>query len=82
MDAYHLLASVVGLVSLPWDLAFGPIVFLYFGPETVLPLASVVASVIGVVLIFWRYLIGVGRKALKTFIGKNTDAEVVSDTGE
>ena len=29
----------------------------YVGPETMLPLTSALAAVVGVVLVFWRYLV-------------------------
>lgn len=41
-----------------------PIVFLYIGPETMLPLASFVAGVIGVILVFWRVIVAGIRKLL------------------
>ena len=36
---------------------------LYFGPETYMPLASAVAAGVGVVLAFWRRLVGLTRRA-------------------
>jgi len=41
------------------------IVLGYLGPQTVLPVASAVAAVIGFVLIFWRFLTGLVRKFFK-----------------
>lgn len=35
---------------------------LYFGPETYLPLASVVAGAAGLALTFWRRLVGFMRR--------------------
>ena len=33
------------------------LVLLYLGPETIMPLASVIAAVLGFLLIFWRYIV-------------------------
>ncbi|MEJ2216525.1 MAG: hypothetical protein P8099_07900 [Gemmatimonadota bacterium] len=35
---------------------------LYFGPETYMPLASAIAAVAGVLLAFWRRLVGGVRR--------------------
>jgi hypothetical protein len=35
-------------------------ILLYFGPETVMPVASGVAAVLGAVLMFWRRIVRVG----------------------
>lgn len=62
----HNIFLVAGLMQLlPWDSAFGPVVFLYFGPETVLPVASAIAGIIGVILVFWRYILSMARKFFK-----------------
>lgn len=39
-----------------------PIILLYIGPETMLPLASAVAAIGGLLLMFWHRLIGLLRK--------------------
>jgi hypothetical protein len=36
---------------------------LYFGPETYLPLASAAAGLLGLLLTFWRRVVGWGRRA-------------------
>ncbi len=38
---------------------------MYIGPETIMPLASVLAAVTGVVLMFWRRLVGAVRLTLQ-----------------
>ncbi len=38
-------------------------VVLYVGPETILPLTSVLAAIIGVLLMVWHHVIGFARKA-------------------
>jgi hypothetical protein len=48
----------------------GPSIFLYLGPETILPLGSIVAALIGVVLIGWRWIIAFFRKAYYKVTGK------------
>jgi hypothetical protein len=40
-------------------------IVLYLGPNTVLPLASILAAVIGLLLIAPRYFIGLIRKGVK-----------------
>jgi len=39
-----------------------PIVILYIGPETMLPLASALAAIVGVLLIVWHRVLGLVRK--------------------
>ena len=36
---------------------------LYLGPETMLPLTSFLAAVVGVLLMFWRYVVGVVKRS-------------------
>jgi hypothetical protein len=38
---------------------------MYFGPETLMPLASALAAVVGVSLMFWRKTVGVVRAAYR-----------------
>lgn len=45
-------------------------VFLYLGPETILPLASAAAAVVGVVLIFWRYIVSSAKKLIRMIRGQ------------
>lgn len=50
------------------------IIFAYFGPESMLPLTSVVATVVGVFLMFGRNTIRLARRAILgrlTSIGRN-----------
>lgn len=37
---------------------------LYFGPETYMPVASVLAGLVGILLTFWRRLVGWVRRIL------------------
>ena len=42
-----------------------PVLFAYIGPQVFLPLASTLAAVAGVVLLFWQQLVALARKALR-----------------
>lgn len=44
---------------------------MYVGPETLMPLASVLATVAGVALMFWRKTVGIFRAAFR-FISDST----------
>jgi hypothetical protein len=37
----------------------------YFGPETTLPLVSVLGAIVGVLLIFWNFLVGMVKKVFR-----------------
>ena len=50
-----------------------PIMMLYIGPETMLPLASALAAIGGVLLIFWQRLVGLVRKLWRVFVRKQAD---------
>jgi hypothetical protein len=41
---------------------FVPIIMLYIGPETILPLTSALAAILGVLLMFWQRFVGLLRK--------------------
>lgn len=41
------------------------LVLLYLGPETIMPLASVLAAVLGFLLIFWRWIVTAIKKIFK-----------------
>lgn len=45
----------------------GASVFLYIGPEVLMPLASIAAAMGGIVLMFWRRFTGIARAGLSTF---------------
>jgi hypothetical protein len=66
---------------LPWDVALGLLVFLYLGPETVLPVASVLAAVLGVLLIFWRHVVALARKAMRA-LRRRSGPPSSADEGE
>ena len=58
----HLLSFVGPVVS---DGGQYVVAFLYLGPETILPLTSVIAAVVGVLLIFWRYILSAIKKLIR-----------------
>ncbi len=44
--------------------------FFYLGPNTVMPLVSILAAIVGVFLIFWRFLFSVVQGLFKTLFRK------------
>jgi hypothetical protein len=53
----------MNLSSIPFSSAdlILPFVFLYIGPETILPLTSAIAAIVGVLLMFWQRFVGLVR---------------------
>ena len=47
-----------------------PFVFLYIGPETMLPLVSALAAILGVLLMVWQRFVGLLRKFWRIFVRK------------
>ena len=63
----------------------GSPVLLYFGPETIMPITSVLAAAVGMVLIFWRHIITTLRSTFrKIFIKKQvyTDSSIDRESGD
>ena len=58
----HLLRPDAGL----WTLTL-----LYVGPDQILPLASFLSAFVGVLLIFWRYLVGLVKRAWHTLVKRS-----------
>ena len=50
-----------------------PMIMLYIGPETMLPLASALAAIGGVLLIFWQRFVGLVRKLWRVIARKQVD---------
>ena len=46
------------------------LLFAYFGPETMLPLTSVVATVVGIFLMFGRTTIRIARRSVLTLLNQ------------
>ena len=47
-----------------------PVLFAYIGPETMLPLASVVMAAVGGVLMFGRNALAFGRNLVRRVLGR------------
>jgi hypothetical protein len=45
----------------------GLLVALYVGPDQILPLTSVLGAIVGVVLLGWRYLVGLAGRVRQFF---------------
>ncbi len=45
-------------------------VFFYLGPNTVMPLVSILAAIVGLFLIFWRFISSTFHRLFKTFFRK------------
>lgn len=41
----------------------------YLGPETVMPLASILAGIVGFLLVFWRFIVKNIKKAIRKMRG-------------
>jgi hypothetical protein len=61
------LASSTSLVQ------YLPIIMLYIGPETMLPLVSALAAIGGVLLIFWQRFVGLVRKLWQVIARRQVD---------
>ncbi|GIW88207.1 MAG: hypothetical protein KatS3mg108_2531 [Isosphaeraceae bacterium] len=46
--------------------------FAYFGPETVMPLASIVAAIAGAALMFWRNLVYFAKRIIRAATGRRS----------
>ncbi len=84
----HAFAQVLAAAqAAPWHPPFlADHAVAYLGPQTVLPLASVLAAAIGVILMFWRYIAATARKAFRTLFQRaapdaTPNSEVPEDTG-
>lgn len=49
---------------------------LYLGPESIMPLASIIAAIVGVILIFWRYITSFIKKTAKYLYYKITQKPI------
>ena len=47
---------------------------LYLGPETIMPLASVLAAILGFILLFWRSIAGFFKKIFRKGSAPSQDA--------
>jgi len=69
MTVYHLLPHEAGQV-LRVSAFLGSSVFLYIGPDQLLPLASFVGAAIGIILIIWHRAVSFMRKVWQFFSKK------------
>jgi len=71
MAIHHLLYKADEALQMTTFL--GTNVFLYVGPDQLLPLASFLAAIIGVLLMVWHRVVGFFRKIVRSFNKKETD---------
>jgi hypothetical protein len=64
MNILHFFMLAIKITGNPFGWADGLITFLYLGPETIMPLASILATIVGGLLIFWRFI----WRAIKRFL--------------
>ena len=59
----HSLTALAGplLMNLTWKQSL----LLYLGPETIMPVTSVLAAILGVLLIFWSHIVATVRSGFK-----------------
>ena len=62
----HVLAWFTGHpVLLPGHPLALAVVLLYFGPETMMPVGSLLAALLGLFLLFWRQTVSLARNGLR-----------------
>ena len=49
---------------------YWPVIMLYIGPETILPLTSAIAAVFGVLLMFWQKFVSMLKKIWRLVLRK------------
>ncbi len=54
----------------------------YMGPQTVMPIASFIAALIGIILVTWRFLIKLVRKVFSLLFHRTSDADALSATDD
>ena len=62
MTSYLVIPSIRLLYSLIGEFQFQSIFLLYLGPETIMPLATILATIIGFFLIFWRFIVKTAKR--------------------
>ena len=81
----HITFLVAGLVArvtgpLPWVLETP--ILLYLGPETILPLGSAIAALVGFILIFWRTFAGIVRRSFYKITGRSAPEPAAEENPE
>ncbi len=61
-DVFRLALEIHVHQLLPPASASAPLLVLYMGPETTLPLVSALAAIVGVLLMVWHRAVGLARK--------------------
>ena len=62
------LVRVFGLETISW---YG-VIILYLGPETMMPVASALAGIIGAVIMFWQRLVRWAHKFVRYLKARNS----------
>ncbi len=57
--------SLIGMEGFPYPDILTGLFFLYIGPETILPLTSFIAAIVGFFLMFWRWVVGSCKRCMK-----------------
>ena len=86
----HIQLFTIVIPNLLGNLGDQAILLLYLGPETIMPLASILGAAVGFLLIFWRLLLKPFKKLFGFHNNEDTEpstvnpsaAELQSDTQE
>lgn len=54
-------------------------ILLYLGPETIVPLGSALAAIVGILLIFWRFIAGFIRNGFYKITGRTLNEPTVEE---
>ena len=65
MEIHNLFLNLAGLSFFDADLAWLGLLILYIGPETIIPLTSFLAAIVGILLMFWRWVVGIFRRGIR-----------------
>ncbi len=72
----HLNTTFIALQSMTGSsFSLASIAWLYLGPDSIMPLASAIAAVLGVILIFWRFILSGIKKGIR-FIRRKFNKDV------
>ena len=84
MLAFHVLVGTATLIIPHWE-STRTIVLLYLGPEMAMPFASILAAIVGLLLIFWNLLVAKVRRIVGFGNASHGDPEpldAAADVGE
>lgn len=79
MNLIHFVLLAVKLPVNPLGWADGFIIFTYLGPETIMPLASILATIVGAILIFWRFIVGAIKRLIRFILRKPASSPASED---